>query len=85
MSSKGQVVIPAWAREGLALRPGDEMTVEIDPHEPGTIILQVRRIRNVDRVLEAGSRWLGATGRDLVEELHATRRTERARERRRST
>jgi AbrB family looped-hinge helix DNA binding protein len=83
LSTKGQVVLPAAIRRQLMLHEGDEMTVEVSPDDPATILLRVERLGDVDRVLEEGARWFERVGRDLVEELHAGRRRERARERRR--
>ena len=81
LSSKGQVVLPAWVRQHLLLREGDEMTVEIDPLDAGTIVLRLDRLGDVEQVLEQGAKWLTTSKRDLVGELHAARRKERLRER----
>lgn len=75
------MVIPAEVRRRLGLREGDELSVEIDEREPRGVVLRRVSGVEVDRVLEAGARWLADSDRDLVEELHEQRRAERARER----
>lgn len=82
LSSKGQIVLPAWVRKKLRLVPGDVLQIDVDEGKR-VIVLKSRDPRDLERLLEIGSEWFRKTGRDLVEELHAARRAERARERRR--
>jgi len=83
VSSKGQIVIPAWVRRSLDLQPGDTLSVEISPAGDRAITLRSEGTRDIDRALRRGYRWLETRGPDLVEALHDARRTARARERRR--
>jgi AbrB family looped-hinge helix DNA binding protein len=80
VSSKGQVVIPAWVRDLLKLAPGETLTVDVGPEGERTIILRGSDRRHVERLLERGHEWLESAGVDPVEELHAARRDARARE-----
>jgi len=78
------VVIPAWVRRRLKLSAGDELQVELGPEPDRTIILRcARTLAEVERLLAKGHGWFEETGRDLVEELHASRRRARVSERRR--
>jgi AbrB family looped-hinge helix DNA binding protein len=82
LSSKGQVVLPAWVREKLRLAPGDELVVSVEPAEPDRVVL-TRRLDpdEVETMLEPAYAWVRETGRDLVEEFHAARGQARVRER----
>lgn len=82
LSSKGQVVIPAWVRRRLHLSPGDTLLVDVGPDEERTIILRSPTRNQVERLLEKGYRWFEHHDVDLVENLHEARRKERRRERR---
>jgi len=82
LSSKGQVVLPAWVRQELRLDPGDELVVSVETDRPGRIVLsRALEPADVERILEPAYAWFRETGRDLVEELHASRRRARQRER----
>jgi AbrB family looped-hinge helix DNA binding protein len=68
---KGQVVLPKEIRTRLGIEPGDEVTVEL--HEGGALVRRQPR----------GSALYGMladTDVDLLAELEAERRRERARE-----
>ena len=82
VSSKGQVVIPAWVREALKLKAGDELLVRLEPGQPGGCVLtRGMTAAEIEKMLEPGYRWFEETGVDLVEELHEARRKTRMRER----
>jgi AbrB family looped-hinge helix DNA binding protein len=83
LSSKGQVVIPAPVRRALGWRPGEYLTVEIGAGRERVLTLRARTSDEVEAALSRGYAWFEQTGRDLVEELHESRRRARARERRR--
>jgi AbrB family looped-hinge helix DNA binding protein len=80
ISSKGQVVIPAWVRERLRIGPGEEFHVEVGPEPDPVVILRRTRPPAMDERLERGYEWLERTGTDLVEALHAERHAARRRE-----
>jgi AbrB family looped-hinge helix DNA binding protein len=83
LSSKGQIVIPAWVRRALNFQPGDELTVEIGPTGDRTIVLRGHTTDEVERTLTRGYQWLEASGADPVGAFHEARRRARAHERRR--
>jgi bifunctional DNA-binding transcriptional regulator/antitoxin component of YhaV-PrlF toxin-antitoxin module len=75
------VVIPAAIRRRRRLTTGEALLVEIGPPGEGVIILHGQSRDEVrDRLARACS-WFERTGRDLVEELHESRRQARKRER----
>jgi AbrB family looped-hinge helix DNA binding protein len=81
LSSRGQVVIPVAIRRRLRLAAGDALLVETGPPGERVIILRGQSRDEVrDRLTRAYS-WFERTGRDLVEELHESRRQARKRER----
>jgi AbrB family looped-hinge helix DNA binding protein len=81
LSSRGQVVIPAAIRRRLRLTTGEALLVETGPPGERVIILRGQSRDEVrDRMTRAYS-WFEQTGRDLVEELHESRRRARKRER----
>lgn len=81
LSSRGQVVIPVEIRRRLRLAAGDTLLVETGPPGERVIILRGQSRDEVrDRLTRAYS-WFERTGRDLVEELHESRRQARKRER----
>jgi AbrB family looped-hinge helix DNA binding protein len=86
LSSKGQIVIPAWIRKKLALSPGTEFTVELQegPGPERAIVLRYWTATAFEGRLEKGYRWLAQRGESLVEGLHEARRQARLRERRRT-
>ncbi len=81
LSTRGQVVIPASVRRRIGLVPGDDLTVDLGSDR--SIILRRRSPVELRDQLEAGYRWLKATGVDPVEALHEARRRARHRERQR--
>lgn len=81
LSTRGQVVIPAHVRRRLGLVPGDDLAVDLGSDR--TIVLRRQSPSDLRPQLEAGYRWLEATGEDPIKNLHASRRRERTRERRR--
>jgi len=83
LSSKGQLVVPAWVRKRLSLAAGDEFTIEVPPGSGKTIILKGRSGQEVQRLLEKGYRWLKATREDPLARLNEARRREREREKKR--
>jgi len=83
LSSKGQVVIPAWVRRQLRLSSGEELRVEIAAGGERAVILRGSTLREIERRLEKGYEWIERTGTNLVEALHEARRKARLKERRR--
>lgn len=84
LSSKGQVVIPAWARRQLGIEPGDELQVEITARNgERTILLRAPSTIEIERALRKGYEWLEQSGEDPVEALHESRRIARVQEPRR--
>jgi AbrB family looped-hinge helix DNA binding protein len=83
ISSKGQVVIPAWVRRKLLLQPGEELTVELGPDGERTIVLRGRSAGGIEEVLEKGYRWIRQNRIDMVGSLHDSRRKARVSEQRR--
>jgi AbrB family looped-hinge helix DNA binding protein len=82
LSSKGQIVIPASIREEMGLHPGTVLRVEVRREGDRAIVLRPRSPEAIEDLLEKGYRWIEDAGVDLVEDLHAARRKERIRERR---
>jgi bifunctional DNA-binding transcriptional regulator/antitoxin component of YhaV-PrlF toxin-antitoxin module len=81
LSSRGQVVMPTEIRRRRRLVKGEPLLVET--RLPGERVV-VRRGQGRDGVrdrLVRGYAWFEKTGRDLVEELHESRRRARKRER----
>ena len=74
------MVIPAWVRETLMLRPGDELVVTLEPRLGRALVLRAAAAADIERALEKGAAWFRETGRDLVEELHEARRQATQRE-----
>lgn len=83
LSSKGQVVIPAWARRKLGLPAGQRFRVELGSPRERTIVLRPSAADPFERQIALGSAWLERRGISMVESLHRERRAERERERRR--
>lgn len=81
LSSRGQVVIPAWMRQRLRLRVGEPLRVELGPPGERAVVLRGHDRREIEPLLERGYRWLETSGIDLVEALHDARRRARLRER----
>jgi AbrB family looped-hinge helix DNA binding protein len=81
LSSRGQVVIPAAIRRRLRLTTGEPLLVEIGPPGERVIILRGQSRDEIRERLTGAYSWFERTGRDLVEELHESRRQARKRER----
>ena len=81
LSSRGQVVIPAAIRRRLRLTTGEPLLVEAGPPGERVIILRGQSRDEIRQRLVRGYAWFDRTGRDLVEELHESRRQARKRER----
>lgn len=81
LSSRGQVVIPAAIRRRLRLTTGEPLLVETGPPGERMIILRGQSRDEVRERLARAYSWFERTGRDLVEELHESRRQEKKRER----
>jgi AbrB family looped-hinge helix DNA binding protein len=81
LSSRGQVVIPAAIRRRLRLTTGEPLLVEAGPPGERVIILRGQSRDEIRQRLARGYAWFDRTGRDLVEELHESRRQARKRER----
>jgi AbrB family looped-hinge helix DNA binding protein len=82
LSSKGQVVIPAAVREHLGLNTGTELTIEMGPPGERRLVLRAApSLRELERRLENGYRWLEQSGEDLVRVLHDARARARKTER----
>jgi len=81
LSSRGQVVIPAAIRRRLRLATGEPLLVETGPPGERVIILRGQSRDEVRERLARAYSWFERTGRDLVEELHESRRQERKHER----
>lgn len=82
LSSKGQVVIPAWARRKLGFPAGQRFRVEVGSLRERTILLRPSTTDRFEQQIAAGSAWLERRGMSMVEALHRERRAERERERR---
>jgi AbrB family looped-hinge helix DNA binding protein len=80
LSSRGQVVIPAAIRRRLRLTAGEPLLVESGPPGERVIILRGQSRDEIRERLADGYAWFERTGRDLVEELHESRRRARKRE-----
>ena len=80
LSSRGQVVIPAAIRRRLRLATGEALLVETGPPGERVVVLRGQCDEIRDRLVR-GYAWFEKTGRDLVEELHESRRQARKRER----
>ena len=81
LSSRGQVVIPAAIRRRLRLATGEPLLVETGPPGERVIILRGQTRSEIRERLSQSYSWFQQTGRDLVEELHDSRRRARKRER----
>ena len=81
LSSRGQVVIPAAIRRRLRLTTGEALLVKTGPPGESVIILRGQSRDEVRERLTRAYSWFERTGRDLVEELHESRRRARKRER----
>jgi AbrB family looped-hinge helix DNA binding protein len=81
LSSRGQVVIPAAIRRRLRLTAGEELLVETGPPGERVVVLRGQSRDEIRERLASGYAWFEKTGRDLVEELHESRRRARKRER----
>ena len=80
LSSRGQVVIPAAIRRRLGLAAGEPLLVETGPPGERVIILRGQSRDEVRARLTRAYSWFERTGRDLVEELHESRRQARRHE-----
>ncbi len=80
LSSRGQVVIPAAIRRRLRLATGEPLLVETGPPGERVVILRGQSRDEVRERLARAYSWFERTGRDLVEELHESRRQARGRE-----
>ena len=85
LSSRGQVVIPAAIRRRLRLATGETLLVETGPPGERVVVLRGQSRDEIrDRLVRAYA-WFEKTGRDLVEELHESRRRARKHERSRGS
>ena len=76
LSSKGQIVIPASIRRKLALRTGQSLLVHAEDRR--VVFSKVETgSRDVDAMLRRARAWAARSGRDLVQELHDRRQSER--------
>jgi AbrB family looped-hinge helix DNA binding protein len=80
LSSRGQVVIPAGIRRRLRLAVGEPLVVETGAPGERVVILRGQSRDEIRDRLARGYAWFERTGRDLVEELHESRRRARRRE-----
>jgi AbrB family looped-hinge helix DNA binding protein len=80
LSSRGQIVIPAAIRRRLRLTTGEPLRVETGPPGERVIILRGQSRDEVRERLARAYSWFQRTGRDLVEELHESRRQARRHE-----
>ena len=74
-------MIPAAIRRRLRLTTGEALLVEAGPPGERVIILRGQSRDEIRKRLVRGYAWFDRTGRDLVEELHESRRRARKRER----
>jgi len=81
LNSRGQVAIPAAIRRHLRLTTGEPLLVEAGAPGERVIILRGQSRYEIRERLVRGHAWFDRTGRDLVEELHESRRQARKRER----
>ena len=77
LNARGQVVIPTWARDQLALVAGMELSVAVLPGPDRAIILRPAGRTDTEDMLEPGYVWLEQSGEDPVEAFHAARRRAR--------
>jgi AbrB family looped-hinge helix DNA binding protein len=82
LSSKGQIVIPVTLRRRFGLKTGQLLVLR---DREGEIALRPveRAHAELQAALKRARAWVRRSGRDLVEELHARRRAEHARDTRR--
>lgn len=84
VSSKGQVVIPAWIRRRINLTAGETLRVELaGDGEPAIVLRRRYSPKELDGLLQKGYEWFRRTGYDPVQALHDARKKERAGERKR--
>ncbi|MBI2468312.1 MAG: AbrB/MazE/SpoVT family DNA-binding domain-containing protein [Candidatus Rokubacteria bacterium] len=81
VSSKGQIVIPAAVRRTLGLKTGQALAVRTGNGREVVFVPLEQHSAGVEDMLKRARRWAVKSRRDLVEELHRRRRTERARDR----
>ena len=82
LSSKGQLVIPAPLRHALGLKTGQALTVRAGARREIVLSPAEDDEHDVETLLHRARAWSRRRDRDLVDELHARRSTERVRERR---
>jgi bifunctional DNA-binding transcriptional regulator/antitoxin component of YhaV-PrlF toxin-antitoxin module len=82
ISSKGQIVITFRVRRAMGLATGGELRVRLE--SPRRLVLSLPDVdeASLQAIFDRAQKWTQRTGRDLVEELHERRRSERVRERR---
>jgi len=80
LSSKGQLVIPASLRRKLGLKTGQALAVRTGTHREIVLSPAEEDSQGLEVMLGQARSWASARRRDLVEELHARRQRERARE-----
>ena len=52
VGERGQIVVPAQAREDYHLSPGDKLLVFSDPHQVGLMIVNVRNVAPIMAQME---------------------------------
>lgn len=80
LSSKGQVIIPATLRRALRLETGQRLSVQAGAGRAVVFVPLEGGLVDADDMLRRARGWAARSGRDLVDELHRRRQTERARE-----
>ncbi len=81
MSSKGQLHVPIEVRRKLGLREGMRMRIVV---RGADVVLSPINEAEAETARRIAAAWTVRTGRDLVEELHESRRRERRRDRARA-
>ena len=52
VGERGQIVVPAQAREDFDVNPGDKLLVFSDPHQVGLVIVNVRNVGRIMTLME---------------------------------
>jgi len=80
LSSKGQVVIPAWIRRRLGMSAGDRLTIEVQ-NGSGAVTLRPLTAHDLQDSIRKAEAWFASEAVDPVQRLHAMRREARTHER----